>query len=151
MPFGYFLRQIIPHFVIRPVQAIDRPMVRSRGRVTVRCLTAGCATVETEFVLDLFEPPVHIKHLSACLEFDRVNPDQSFTRIAEALHLPHLTVKRVFAYARLMKERGVATPYVELRSPPAHASRWRRATHENPEVNRSCADGQTVQEIQLGE
>jgi hypothetical protein len=76
-------------------------------------------------VLDLFEPPVHIRWLDVCVMLKQENSTLSLKQIAARLGIGHMTVKRALGYARLMKTVEVTDPYRELQERPATASRWR--------------------------
>jgi site-specific DNA recombinase len=134
--FADFLRRLIPEFVIQPIQALDRPLVRSRAklRLSLAPWTQGPEPpFETTVELDVFEPPLHIKYLDACVAAKHANPDATLTMIADQLGVTLMTVNRVFAYHRLMQKQGVTDPYRVLTERPEHASRWDRAPRNPPE------------------
>jgi DNA invertase Pin-like site-specific DNA recombinase len=141
--FADVLRSIVPEFVIEPVQALDTPQVRPRGRFQLR-LDRLASTAEsqdarvsdnTEFVVNLFDPPVHIQAVPRCLAAKAEKPGLSLKQIGAQLGLNHMAVKRALDYARRMQREGLAEPYRVLSQPPALASRWRR---------RSSRDGQPI-------
>jgi hypothetical protein len=136
LDFADFLRQLIPVFVIQPVQALDRPQVRPRAKLTLRLdawTTQGETPFETSVELDLFEPPLHIHHLQACLVAKQACPEASLKEIAASLGINHMTVNRAFDYARRMEKEGMIDPYREIHEQPAQASRWgKRPTRQIP-------------------
>ena len=139
--FADVLRQIIPEFILQPVQALDTPLVRPRGKLKVvwgRLLAlAGRAPVaselpaETWLELDFFEAPAHIRAMPDCLRLKQTAPGLSLKKIAARLGLNHMTVKRALDYARRMGQAGLTEPYQELHAAPARASRW-IARHKTP-------------------
>jgi hypothetical protein len=129
LDFADLLRRLIPVFVIQPVQALDRPQVRPRARLTLRLdawTQASEPSVVFETVLDLFEPPQHIQHLRACVEARRAATGESLKDIARRLGIGHMGVKRALDYSRLMEKEGLTDPYRELTQQPAQAARWKK-------------------------
>jgi DNA invertase Pin-like site-specific DNA recombinase len=127
---GDVLRRTITEFAIFPVQALDTPAVRPRARLTLdlerlgETVPRGKQAAVASTVLDLFEPPEHIRWIDFCMTLKDENPKLSLKQIAARLGIGHMTVKRALGYARLMKAMGVADPYRELPERPATASRW---------------------------
>jgi site-specific DNA recombinase len=132
--FGRLMKRIIPEFGIQPVQALDCPFVRPRAKLTFTpsVLTEGQRdTGAPEFhvgdvcvILDLFEPPVHIQHLRACVAERKANPTAGLRDIADRLAINYMTVKRALDYARRMEAAGTNDPYVEVKERPSRVSRW---------------------------
>jgi hypothetical protein len=127
---GDALRRAITEFAIFPVQALDTPAVRPRARLTLdlerlgETVPRGKQAVVASTVLDLFEPPEHIRWIDFCMTLKDENPKLSLKHIAARLGIGHMTVKRALGYARLMKTTGIADPYRELQERPPTASRW---------------------------
>ena len=133
--FADLMRRIVPEFLIQPVQALDTPFVRPRAQLTLRLHGLHQAAAETSeqaddvrVVLDLFEPPLYIRHLQRCLAARAEHPQLSQRKISGLLELNDMTVKRAFDYARLMASLGTSKPYRELHACPEQASRWH--THQ---------------------
>ena len=133
--FADLMRRIITEFVIQPVQALDPPLVRPRGKLTLRLsgLNDDCAARSSEeddvhVILDLFEAPKHIRYLDQIVAAKRREPKLSLKKLAALLPdaISYMAVKRALDYARLMESAGVTDPYRELLEPPANASRWNR-------------------------
>lgn len=130
-----WLRSILTRFEIVPVQAIDSGLVRPRAYLTLAVTapdeSGNACTKEIEGKIDLFEPPIHIRFLTACVEARKLAPGQkrplSYDKIARQLGINRMTVKRALALAGQMALEGLTEPYRELREPPLHASRWRIA------------------------
>lgn len=147
--FADLLRRVFAEFVIQPVQALDSGLVRPRGKLTL-CWNGLCAATQlddagagrvedVQITLDLFEPPLHIRHLRPCLAAREENPKLSLEGIAALLEINHMVVKRAFDYARLMEAQGTSEPYLELHARPENASRWRtRRQRSQPSVGRQC-------------
>jgi DNA invertase Pin-like site-specific DNA recombinase len=128
--FADTFRRWITEFRIVPVQALDTPFVRPRARLTVNFgrlrdgPAEGSGEQAVSTVIDLFEPPEHIRWLNSCIGLKAENPKHSLKRIALQLGIGHMTVKRALGYARLMTAAGMTEPYRELTERPEVASRW---------------------------
>ncbi len=126
--FADLMRRLLPVFVIQPVRALDSGAVYPRAKLTLR-FDAWCkpgenvSEVSTE--LDLFDPPVHIKHMRACFEEKRTDPKVPLRTIAAKLGINYMTVKRALAYHRLMMEAGLTNPYREVQDRSEAVARWR--------------------------
>lgn len=130
--FADFLRRILVRFEILPVQAIDSGLVRPRAFVTFACAGSGgdkSSVRHIEAVIDLFDPPKHVRHLGACVQAHQKvlsnGRRPSYKHIAAEIGIDHMTVMRAIKLNDLMIERGISRPYVELRQQPASASRWK--------------------------
>ncbi len=122
------LRRILIRFEIIPVRRFDQNFLRPRARLTL-LIPSGDEDVTDEEVqteIDLFDPPVEIQHLSAVRQWKTEHPEMSLEQISQALGIHHMTAKRASQIARAMQTRGLTTPYVEVTSPPASASRWKQ-------------------------
>ncbi len=129
--FADFFRSLFSGFVVFPVQALDTPVVRPRGRLELNLDRLRAGPVEpssgpVSIMLDLFEPPEHIRWIDACRALKEENPKLSLKRIAAQLPIGHMTVQRALTCARLMATMGLADPYRELHERPPTASRWHR-------------------------
>jgi hypothetical protein len=132
--FADDLRRLFPKFVVCPLQALDTPLIRPEGRLLFRpsglCDDSDeCRmhrATEIEVVLDLFEPPDHIRHLAACVAAKQSSTRLSLKKLAAGLGIGHMTVKRALAYARLMECEGLTVPYRKLLRRPAQGSRWNK-------------------------
>lgn len=139
--FADLMRRILPDFAVWPVQALDTGQVRPRANFTLR-LAALRKEGETRDhqradlpdvpgSLDLFEPPLHIRNLAACVTAWEEHPKLSLKQIAALLGIQHMTVKRALDYSRRMRTLGLSDPYRELHDPPQEASRWRTRHRES--------------------
>ena len=133
--FADLMRRIITEFVIQPVQALDPPLVRPRGKLTLRlsglnddCAARSSDADDVHVVLDLFDAPKHIRYLDQIVAAKRREPKLSLKKLAALLPdaISYMAVKRALDYASLMESAGVTDPYRELLEPPANASRWNR-------------------------
>jgi site-specific DNA recombinase len=128
------LRRLLPTFVIQPVQALDCPQIRPRAKLVLRpdgWATGAEPVEEVSVTLDLFEPPVHIQHLAACVAARQANPKSTLRTIARSLGINYMTVKRALAYYQLMQRAGARDPYREIHEPPTKASRWKKRGRRN--------------------
>lgn len=124
--FADTFRRLITEFRVVPVQALDTPFVRPRGILTISFgrLRDGPGGEAITTVIDLFEPPEHIRWLNSCTRMKAETPQHSLKRIALRLGIGHMTVKRALGYARLMTAAGMTEPYRALSERPEIASRW---------------------------
>jgi DNA invertase Pin-like site-specific DNA recombinase len=131
--FADCLRRMIPYFAIVPVQALHAPSVHPRAKLTLRLPKEKHADASCDIpaVIDLFDPPAHIKHLPACVSLHQAEPALTLKQIAGRLEIGHMTVKRALDYARRMAQAGIATPYRELTVAPKGASRWGKHTRRD--------------------
>jgi hypothetical protein len=154
--FAALLRRIIPSLVIQPVQALDSGLVRPRAVITLdlSVLVPHIAKpaeserpLRREIVVDLFDPPVHIHHLNAIVEFKRakteVGEKSSLSVIAEALKVNRMTAKRALAYERLMQKEGLTEPYRVLATAPTSASRWKPSVRRGQKRS-ACAPRDSI-------
>jgi DNA invertase Pin-like site-specific DNA recombinase len=141
--FAGHLRRIFPRFVVQPVQALDTPQIKPRGKLLFRpsaIVPGGAsadqhpATADQELAIDLFEPPLHLRWLTPCKAARQGSPRASLDRLAEALGIHRMTVKRAIDYLRRMEQAGTSDPYLEVSAPPRDASRWR----ERPKPDRGA-------------
>lgn len=132
--FADVMRRILPQFEIVPVQAFDSGLVRPRARLTLRITNDinGVVDVnkdgdidEVNVVLDLFDPPKHLRFLRGCREAKIANPKLSLKGIGRMFELSYMTVKRCLDMARRMEREGLSDPYQELTTKPESASRWK--------------------------
>ena len=130
--FADLLRRVFPVFIVEPIQALDTPLVRARAKLTFRPSTlvnngAGDSAelAEAQVKLNLFDPPIHIRHMSACLAAKMEAPRLSLKKLAAKLGINYMTVKRALDYSRQMAAAGMSEPYRVLHERPETASRWR--------------------------
>lgn len=126
--FADLFRRLLPVFVIQPVQALDCAQVRPRAKLTMHFdewSDQGNVPPPISVALDLFQYPVHVEHLAACVSAKKATPDASLDTIADKLGINRMTVKRALAYARRMEESNLDNPYRELVQQPKQASRWK--------------------------
>jgi DNA invertase Pin-like site-specific DNA recombinase len=140
--FADLLRRVFPRFEVHPIQALDSGLVRPRAKILFRpaALTedyrkaprAEGGMEDVEAAIDLFDPPLHIRHLRSCVAVRDEHPPTSLKQIAARLGINHMIVKRALDYARRMATEGLTEPYRELRCVPGDASRWRLANDAPP-------------------
>lgn len=121
------VRRFVPKCVIVPVQSLDTGQVYPRAKLYVRGNLDDYDEL-TELIVDLFEPPVHIRLVPEANQLRSQQPQPTLKQIGAALGTSYMTVKRALAYARRMESLGVTTPFRELSEKPANASRWRDGT-----------------------
>lgn len=130
--FADVMRRVLRDCRLYPVQALHTPLIRPQLRFTLQLQTTEPTNpdskrpdVGAQFVLDLFDPPAHIRHLQRCLEHRKCFPKHTYKQIGQALGIGIMTVKRAFDYARLMAQAAAIEPYRELTVRPDVVSRWR--------------------------
>jgi hypothetical protein len=131
--FGDLMRKVFPSFVIQPVQALDSGLVRPRAHLTLdlsALLPPGIADAAAELiVVDLFDPPLHIKHLAAVVKLEEqkrhAKKKHSLDILARELNIGRMTVRRALAYRKLMVAASLDEPYRVLSAAPVMASRWK--------------------------
>lgn len=133
--FADLLRKSISALIILPVQAIDSDLVRPRARLTLAssfqdAAGAGILVSSSQgalgITLDLFERPLHLQHLVACVEARQQNPGLGLKEIGHRLGISNMTVKRALDCAGRLEGEPMRDPYQELTQCPQKASRWRR-------------------------
>jgi hypothetical protein len=148
--FANLLRRVIVKFQIVPVQDLTSGQVHPRAKLAVRLanlVSDGTDVLleptDLETTIDLFDSPVHIKHMPACVQMKREHPELSLKQIVSELRKAHnievnyMTVKRALDYSRKMEKEGWTEPYRVLETEPEYASRWKRretATVELPQM-----------------
>jgi hypothetical protein len=137
--FADLVRKIITECKIQPVQDLDCGLVRPRAHLTLNLAALlpvkpaddqATAPTPAPVVIDLFEPPVHIRHLPAVVALkatkEAAHEKATLDILAEELKIGRMTVRRALAYHRLMLAQGLSEPYRVLTEAPAQASRWKR-------------------------
>jgi hypothetical protein len=75
--------------------------------------------------VDLFDPPLHIRAIAACLAAKEADPKMGIKRIAKRTGFGRMVVTMALRCAKRMKEEGLSEPYRELTEPPTSVARWR--------------------------
>jgi hypothetical protein len=119
------VRGFVPRCVIAPVQALDTGQVHARAKLMVRGHLEDYERLD-ELVVDLFEPPLHVRIMAEAVKLREQTPRPTLEQIGAALNVSYMTVKRAFAYERLMQTLDTQELYRELTDKPEKASRWRR-------------------------
>jgi hypothetical protein len=130
-PMADLVRRVFPGFILEPVQALDTPLVRPRATLTFRPSSMvgveaddSAELAEVQVRIDLFDPPLHIGHMSACVATKAEAPKLSLKKLAAKLGINYMTVKRALDYSRRMAAAGMSEPYRVLHERPKTASRW---------------------------
>ena len=134
--FGDLMRRILPVFHILPVQSLINGQVRPRARFVLRLSglqdrpapTSDPAARDGDVTgtIDLFDPPLYIRAIAACVAAKQADPTMGVKRIAARTGITQMVVAQALACAERMTAEGLSEPYRELTEPPASASRWRR-------------------------
>ena len=90
------------------MQALDSGLVRPRARLRFAQAAIIASSGQPVHIvaslpvtLDLFEPPLHIRHLPACLQARQEHAEWSLKTIAAMLGINHMIVKRAFDYGSM--------------------------------------------------
>jgi len=121
------VRGFVPRCMIVPVQSLDTGQVYPRAKLLVRGNMEDYDNLQ-ELVVDLFEPPLHVRVMPDAVKLRSQVPRPTLKQIGAALDTSYMTVKRALAYDRLMTELGVSEPFRELYAKPEKAARWRDAS-----------------------
>jgi DNA invertase Pin-like site-specific DNA recombinase len=127
---GDLMRQVVREVVVRPVQDLMHGQVRPRVSVRVEFASEGqlegpSKPIVRMLTFDAFDWPQYIRLIEPLRRLKRENPKATHAELAGALGVKRDVLKRTIAYIKLMEKHGVTEPYVELKSRPARASRWR--------------------------
>jgi hypothetical protein len=144
--FGDLLRQIVPEFSVYLVRLSDGGHLLPRARVKVSL--AGIAPdsrhapdLETmltrELTVDLFEPPQRERIRAEAVRLMAQGLDQR--QIARRLDVTQPAVSKAILLDRLMRQRGLDTPYEIMAAPPSDYPKLRR--HVNPKYCFEPAEG----------
>ncbi|KKL45244.1 hypothetical protein LCGC14_2357610, partial [marine sediment metagenome] len=98
---------------------------------------ASSDLITEEIEIDLFDEPAPVRLANAALELSEQEPRLTGQQIAAVLGTTRRSCYDAIKLGTLMRERGLAEPYIELKGPPDTASRWRprrrHARREDPE------------------
>jgi hypothetical protein len=141
--FGELLRKLVPEFHVYLVRLCDggHPLPRARVRLALDGLVpdarhvAGLSNVLSRTLTpDLFVPPQRerIRSEAVRLAARGLGPKQIAARITEpdGTHPTATAVQNALKLHAAMAARGLTSPYLVLREPPADYSKLRR--HKNP-------------------
>ena len=138
--FGELMRRLVPEFHVYQVRLLDGGHLLSRARVK---LALGGIVPDTEQVpglsalltkvltLDLFDRPPQrerIRKDAVRLAMQDTTQRQIAAQLEERPTLP--AVQRALALDRLMRDRGLTSPYLLVTEPPEDYPKLRR--HKNP-------------------
>jgi hypothetical protein len=144
--FGDLMRQVVPELHVYLVRLLDGghllPRARSRivlsGVVPDTKLVPGAEELFTRTVtLDLFDPPQREQIRTEAVRLQAEGMTQR--EIAVALKVTQPAVTNALALDRLMRKRGLDTPYELLTAPPTDYTKQRR--HLNPKYRFEPLDG----------
>lgn len=122
--FCDLMNRIGSRLLIQPVQALDTPQIKPKGRLELELVVDD--TVEAFcFEAYLFDLPLHVRHFRECAALRVQKPSRSLKKISDHLGISHMTVKRALKYASLMESEGLDEPYRVLERRPEVASRWK--------------------------
>lgn len=125
--FSTLMSRIGCRLSIQPVQALDTPQVKPRGRLELELAVDNSVEV---FSLEayLFDLPLHVRYSRECAVIRLEEPSCSLKRLSDRLGISHMTAKRALKYASLMESEELNEPYRVLEHQPAEASRWKSRT-----------------------
>lgn len=151
---GMLLRKLVPEFRVYLVRLCDGGHLLPRARVKLaldgivpdaRNVPGLSGLLMREVTLDLFEPPQRERIRQAAVDL----ASQGLTSKAIAAAIPEkptaTAVQDALALDRAMRNRGLATPYVNVLAPPEDYSKLRR--HQNPKYRFVPLEGHLPPEL----
>jgi hypothetical protein len=144
--FGDLLRSVVPKVHVYLVRLLDGGHLMSRARVEIDLsgivpdaedCPAYREALKTVVTIDLFEPPQRelIREEAVRLAAEKLEQRD----IARRLKVTQTAVYRALALDRMMRERGLDSPYVVVFDPPDDYPKLRR--HKNPRYKFTPAEG----------
>jgi DNA invertase Pin-like site-specific DNA recombinase len=144
--FGDFLRSVVPTVHVYLVRLLDGGHLMSRARVeidvsgmvldAVDC-PAYREALKTVVTIDLFEPPQRERIREEAVRLAAEGLEQR--DIARRLKVTQTAVYRALALDRMMRKRGLDSPYVVVLDPPNDYAKLRR--HKNSRYKFTPRDG----------
>ena len=136
--FSALIRQLIPVFIIYPVQALNCSQVRARARFMIswsslaspdQAENLNLSNGDGEWVtVDLFKQPQHVQD---ALDLRAAGDDGDLrSPVPKQLGMSRERALRARTYLAAMKNAGLTDPYMELKEKPANASRWRKGNRK---------------------
>jgi site-specific DNA recombinase len=136
--FGDLLRQIVPEFRVHLVRLCDGGHLEPRAQITLnlaglspdaRYVSGFEAMLSREVTIDLFEPPQReqIREEAVRMEADGVQQREIAASFPQKVTQPAVT--NALKLNRLMRSRGLDTPYEFMEAPPEDYKKLRR--HRN--------------------
>jgi len=126
LEFGDLLRQVVTEFHVYQVRLIDSGEFHSRAKVRLSLggivpdITRTPAVQEflsRDLTLDLFEPTTRVRIREEAIR--RCGAKEKQRDVAASLQTHQATVQRAICLDRMMRERGLTSPYELVTEPPA--------------------------------
>lgn len=135
--FGRQMKRLIPRIVVNPYRLIDGGRIVLRAKfnldlssyVTGLERNPGCSSpLRDVLVVDLFDPPQREEYRERVhhLRSEKLTERQ----VAERLGITVPAAQRAAGLSRLMDERGLSDPYVQVTEPPEDYTKLRRHKHK---------------------
>jgi len=126
--FAELMKACTTSFVVVPIQDILHGQVRPRVKITFS-FDADPADATSEKIaetvaIDAFELPAYILNVKRILSLRQTQPLLASSEIGPALGLSEMQLRRALHYLKLMADREMTEPFVELTQKPERASRW---------------------------
>jgi hypothetical protein len=152
--YGDILRQLVPEFRVHLVRSCDggHPLPVARVKLSLAGIIPDAArapeyvtALTRELTIDLFEPTQRerIRAEAARLSAEGLGQREIAERIPERPTQP--AVANALALDRLMRERGLDSPYEVLKAPPEDYGRLR--LYKNPKYRFELEEGYTPPEL----
>jgi site-specific DNA recombinase len=135
--FGDLLRLVVPEVHVYLVRLLDggHPLSQARVRLDLSALVPDARhapefenLVTRLLTINLFEPPQRERIREEAVRLTAAGLDQR--QVATRLHVTQPVISRALMLDRMMRERGLDTPYVLVTEPPDDYPKLRR--HLNP-------------------
>jgi len=146
---GRLMRAVVPRLEVVPHRLCDGGGVVLRARLTVdltpltRLPDSGLDTVDLlrrELTVDLFKPPQRVVYRERVVAGRAAG--QTERQVAADCKITVTAAQRASALDRMMREQGLADPYVPLTEPPADLKKMRRHRHPRYRFDPLPPDGQ---------
>jgi DNA invertase Pin-like site-specific DNA recombinase len=135
--FGRKMKRLIPRIVVFPYRLIDggQIVLRARFRLDLSFYACGLdhsggvfSPLRGELLVDLFNPPQRARYRDqvALLRADGLTE----RRAAEQLGITTTAAQRASVLSRLMRDRSLTDPYVQVSEPPEDFTKLRRHKHK---------------------
>jgi site-specific DNA recombinase len=128
--------ELVPYLKVFPYRLCDGGKVVLRAKVVLNLTSLVPETLQTEEVttvlrreltVDLFDPPQREKFREQVVAMRRAGIPE--WKIAKELKITITATQRAMALQRLMDERGLTDPYIQVKEPPADYPKLSRHQH----------------------
>lgn len=133
--FGQLMRKLIPRMFVVPHRLCDGGKVVHRLRLTLNLVPflesnnvpdEAAKLLIHELSIDLFDPPQRVRFRKQIIEMRRKMTE---AQVAKELGITVTAAQHAAQLHRLMEEKGLIDPYIELTDPPEDDCKLKRHLH----------------------